>query len=697
MNFSSIPQCLRRLLKPTAAALLVAAGVSPAKAQFNLTILHNNDGESKLIGDSPAGFGGAAYFTTVLKAEATLAANAGNAVVTISSGDNFLAGKTFAASLSNGTFYDAIAISAANYDAITLGNHDFDFGPDTLADFINEVATGTYVSANLDFAAEPNLQALVTGGRIAPSVVVTKGGEQIGIIGLTTPTITNISSPRNVVVNDDVAAAAQTEIARLESLGIKHIIISSHLQGIETEKALVAQLSGVDVVIAGGGDEILANPGSLLLPDQTPADTYPVIVKNADGVDVPIVTTNGEYRYVGRLDVTFDASGNVTGAVGNPVRVARNDVAVPPADAVAADLGVQMSAVDPVEAFVANLNANVIGANQADLDGRRNSIRGVETNLGNLVADAFLNVAQKRADKFGVDAPQVALANGGGIRNGSVIPPGPLSEGTTFDVNAFSNFLAVVPDVPIATFKSLLENSYSQTVRDGNGDIVPQGSNTGRFAQISGFQVIYNLQAPGSLLSTDGTVISDGSRVKDVFLNTGQALILDGEIAPGAPASVDVVTSAFLAGGGDGYPFGGLPFTTLGITDQQSLLEFIQTDLAGTVTSASYGGPRGRILSVSQALPPEMVPPTPPTPPEISVQKRQIVVRKGRNGVKIRGSATSNAFFVLINNEVANGINTFQKRFKLNENRRVTKFRVRAVNSAGQFSRTITVQVRQRN
>ncbi len=104
-----------------------------------------------------------------------------------------------AASLSNGTQYDAIAISAVDYDGITLGNHDFDFGPDARADLISEITNGVYVSANLGFAAEPNLQALVLAERIAPSVVVTKDGEQVGMIGLTTPPITNLSNPRAVV------------------------------------------------------------------------------------------------------------------------------------------------------------------------------------------------------------------------------------------------------------------------------------------------------------------------------------------------------------------------------------------------------------------------------------------------------------------------------------------------------------------
>ena len=97
-------------------------------------------------------------------------------------------------------YYDALAMDLIGYDAIALGNHDFDFGPEVLAEFIKQVSESDapFLSSNLDFSGEPGLQALFDEGRIAASVVVQKNGVRIGIIGATTPNLRSISSPRNV-------------------------------------------------------------------------------------------------------------------------------------------------------------------------------------------------------------------------------------------------------------------------------------------------------------------------------------------------------------------------------------------------------------------------------------------------------------------------------------------------------------------
>ena len=84
-------------------------------------------------------------------------------------------------------------------DAICLGNHDFDFGPDVTADFINSVGNAPFLSANLDFSGEPALNSLTTGcdALLAKSTVVSKFGRNIGIVGATTENLASISSPRN--------------------------------------------------------------------------------------------------------------------------------------------------------------------------------------------------------------------------------------------------------------------------------------------------------------------------------------------------------------------------------------------------------------------------------------------------------------------------------------------------------------------
>jgi 5'-nucleotidase len=199
---------------------------------FRLTILHNNDGESQLInlGSALENYGGVARFAAVVQREKRAALSGDvfiedSGVITVSSGDNFLAGPEFTVGLRADIFYDALALDLIDYDAIALGNHDFDFGPEVLANFIKQVSESQapFLSSNLDFTGEPVLQDPFNKGRIAESVVVGEDGERIGIIGATTPSLRFISSPRNVKIIGDVAGEVQDEVNRLQADGVNKI------------------------------------------------------------------------------------------------------------------------------------------------------------------------------------------------------------------------------------------------------------------------------------------------------------------------------------------------------------------------------------------------------------------------------------------------------------------------------------------
>ncbi|MCH8141641.1 MAG: hypothetical protein IH908_08610, partial [Proteobacteria bacterium] len=121
---------------------LATADTSTPSVSFRLTILHNNDGESQLVdlGSELEDFGGIGRFATVVQRERQRANSESDGVILVSSGDNFLAGPEFTAGLRAGTYYDALALDLIGYDAIALGNHDFDFGPEVLAEFIRQVS-----------------------------------------------------------------------------------------------------------------------------------------------------------------------------------------------------------------------------------------------------------------------------------------------------------------------------------------------------------------------------------------------------------------------------------------------------------------------------------------------------------------------------------------------------------------------------
>ena len=474
------------------------------------------------------------------------------------------------------------------YDAMALGNHDFDFGPEVTARFIEGFDPAvTFLSANADFSGEPVLQALVDSGLLAASAVVETNGQRVGVIGAVTPLLPNISSPPNVVISD-VLAAVTAEAESLAAQVVNKIILVSHLQGVSEEIALVADLAGVDVVIAGGGDDLLRNEGDTCMPDDDPAGPYPLLVEDSTGTEVPVITAPGGYRCIGALTLVFDGDGNIVSHTGRSVGVGFD---------VTPDSAVQSSVIEPLAEAVAEVDADVIGQSEVDLDGRRAMVRTGSTNQGNLHADALRAAATNLAEDFGTPVPDAAIQNGGGIRNDAVIPAGEITTGDTWDIAPFGNF-AVVGEVPRETFHVLLERAVDRIPGPG-----------GQFPQVSGFTFTYDPSAPARESDRAGDCSltgNPGSRIREVTLDDGTAIVRDGAVVPGDP--VVLATIDFLANGGDCYPLAGIEFTKLGFSYQQTLANYISEDLGGTITAADYpAGGDNRIVALMTEPEPETV------------------------------------------------------------------------------------------
>ncbi|MEO0411720.1 MAG: 5'-nucleotidase C-terminal domain-containing protein [Pseudomonadota bacterium] len=582
---------MNNLLSTTmlAAALITAASAANAAS---LTILHNNDGESQLIDAGGVGseFGGSARFVSIVNFVRDDREGQNRDVLTLSSGDNFLPGPEFNASLSDGVFYDAQVLNAVNYDALALGNHDFDFGPDLLADFIGEVDNDIqFVSANLDFSANAGLQQLVDDGRIVKSTVIDRGGEQYGIVGATTEELPIISQPGDVAVGD-VVSAVQAEIDALTGNGVDKIILISHLQGIAEDIDVVGQLTGVDVAIAGGGDELLTNSADALNPNAlVPGDDderfgpYPLVVDVA-GNGVPVVTTQGDYRYLGVLDIEFDDDGNLTD-INTTSDVQLISQAFLDDNGLVPDATIQANVVDPVSEAIAGFAANIVAQSEVELDGVRGNVRTEQTNLGALIADSFVWTAEQQDTELGGilnGNPVVGIANGGGIRNDAIIDIGDITELDTFSILPFSNFVSVINDLPVEALLATLERAVSNV----------EGV-SGRFGQVSGIEFSYNPEREA------------GNRILDVFLADGTPIILNGFILD-EDLLIDLVTVNFLANGGDGYPLAEFDQTNLPISYQQSLLNYItsQDGLGGVIPESLYSDDvtSSRIAAISEPM-----------------------------------------------------------------------------------------------
>lgn len=579
---------------------LLGALAPGAGADFTLTLFHHSDAESALLSaPGQSAYGGVARFKAKLDA---LRNGTSNPYLTLSNGDMFLAGPQFDATLSNpgGPFYDALAQDMIGYDAFAPANHEFDFGPQVARRYFDEFSDGSlFLSANADFTAEPALSPLV-GARLRSSTLVDMGGEKVGIIGILPSELATISSPGNVAVTprEQLVARIQSEVDAIRfnadpARRANKIILMGQQQTIANDIAVIPQLRGVDVIISGGGEELVANPGTDLVPGDTRsgvigglANQYPLKVTDADGKSALLVGGAGKYKYIGQLDIQFDANGEIVSATGNTNRVA--DFSVDPLKGVTADAVIQAQVVGPVQAHVQGLQTAKIARSTVPLEGRRSGpdntgIRKTETNLGDLCADALIWQAAKSSLEAGrpLSGPIVGLQNGGGIRNDSLIPASAdgtenLSRYDAFSVNAFANFVSVIEDMPAIKLKELVEYSVS---RVGGGG----------FGQWGGLRFAYDPSRPASDRVVSLSLTGAGVGGADL------QIVSNGILDPHAPL-IDFATINFTANGGDGYPFN-MPFVNFAVSYTQALENYLTAP-----SSLVFGGLAGldRLVSADR-------------------------------------------------------------------------------------------------
>ena len=306
---------MRRRLISVAAIGFVLAATTAAQADYTLTILHINDLHSRLepinkydstcnAEDDAAGkcFGGIARVKTKIdERRAAIGAGGGN-VLALDAGDQFQG------SLFYTTYKGAAAAEFMNligFDAMTVGNHEFDDGPEALARFLDK-ARFPVLLGNADVSSSDVLR-----GRLAGHVVLEVGGQQIGIIGVVAEDTGELSSSGSDVVFRRVEDVIRSAVAELERRGVNKIIALTHT-GLPRDREIAAAVAGVDVIVGGHSHTLLSNT-----VDRA-ADGYPVWVTNPDGVDVPIVQAGAYSKYLGEIEIVFDDAGRVVSAKGEP-------------------------------------------------------------------------------------------------------------------------------------------------------------------------------------------------------------------------------------------------------------------------------------------------------------------------------------------------------------------------------------------
>ncbi|MDQ7025327.1 MAG: 5'-nucleotidase C-terminal domain-containing protein [Anaerolineae bacterium] len=460
--------------------LLVLIFTMPIVAQdgaYQLTIFHTDNALDENEADD--GIGGVAKQATIINEARTSSAN----VLLLDGGDRYI----------NPTHFEGNAqiMNALGYDAMTLGNHEFNGRNEGVANFLNLIDF-PMIAANIDFSASP-----ILADRIPPYIVIERSGEQIGIIGLGNETAPILSSPgTDLIFLEDETQVVQAMVAELESMGINKIIIIAHREALENT-VLASAVSGVDVIV-GGSDNVLLSNSVADAPQP-----YPMVTESLSGDPVLVVQTSEGNDFLGHLDMVFDAEGVLTAWSGDNIFM--DESIVPDAN---------------IEALVSEIVTTqagvVLGEAEVYLIGG-DPCRETECILGNLITDAI------RAEMF-VD---IAVYNSGGIR--ADIDAGEITEAEVVAVLPFGNIVSTM-ELTGVDVMAMLEHGVSL-----GGDATVRGS--GRFLQISGLRYTWNPTRPM------------GNRI--VFVEVMDA---DGHFVPlDLDAIYSVATNDFIRNGGDDF------------------------------------------------------------------------------------------------------------------------------------------------
>ncbi len=487
---------LRSVLLASAASL-----VASQSSAFTLNVLHINDFHSRIESinafDSTCSaeeeaadecFGGAARLKTAIDEARDALTAAGENVLVLDGGDEFQGSLFF------NTYSGEAELEMMNrigYDAMAVGNHEFDLGPEPLEKFIAgaefDVLSGNTVIAQ---------QGLLAG--LKEDVVLDFGGEKVAVIGMTTPDTVDIASPGPDVSFTDPVEYLTGKVAELEAAGVTKIVVLGHL-GTPEDIRVAEAVPGIDLIVGGHTHTLFSNTL------EGAAHPYPLLVEGPTGVPVPIVQAGAYSKYLGQIAVTFDDAGVVTEAVGD-TRIL--DSTVIPDPEVLARIG-ELAA--PLE----ELKSQKVAEIAAPIDGSRESCRAVECEMGNLIAEAML-------DRVRDQGVTIAIQNGGGIR--ASIGAGVVTKGDVLTVLPFQNTLSTF-NLSGAGVLAALENGLSQ---------VEEGA--GRFPQVAGLTYSWDPAAPPL------------GRVREVQVRAG-----DGWAPLDPAATYTLVTNNYVRTGGDGF------------------------------------------------------------------------------------------------------------------------------------------------
>ncbi|MBK3946403.1 5'-nucleotidase C-terminal domain-containing protein [Staphylococcus haemolyticus] len=405
----------------------------------------------------------------------------------------------------------AKAMNGVGYDAMTVGNHEFDFGYDQLLKLQKQL-NFPIVSSNI----------YKNGKRVFdPSTTVTKNNVRYGIVGVTTPETKTKTSPTAVegVEFKDPLTSVKQAMNEIKN-NVDVFVILSHLG---VDKSTQKTWRG-DYLI-----DQLTKDGSFKQPIFVlDGHSHTVIDKGEHyGTNNVLAQTGTALANVGRVDFTFQnqKASDINASLIN----------VADAKDITPDPQIDAQTKKANDDFLKETSTVVIPNNTVTLNGERAQARTQETNLGNLITDAMEAYASKNFSH----QPDFAITNGGGIR--ASIEKGEVTENDIITVLPFGNLISQI-QVKGSDVEKAFEHSLSADTETQDGKKV-LGANGG-FLQVSdSLRVYYDInKASGQRINAIKVLNKENGEYEDLDPNR----------------TYYVTTNDFTANQGDGYDmFGG--------------------------------------------------------------------------------------------------------------------------------------------
>lgn len=421
-----------------------------------------------------------------------------DATLLVSSGDDMI-----------GTFYDMFSgrpemesMTAAGYDVVCPGNHDFDYGAMKYRQAA-VYAGFPIVCSNIRFE-DHELER-----RIRESVMLDKSGVKIGVFSLMTPDLPRLSSPGpGVSVDPDLSEVSRRMVEGLRSDGADLVIALTHT-GVEIDRRIAEEVSGIDLIIGGLDYENVYEK-----------------VQGPDGWETIIVQDGIHGVRPGVLRFSYDG-GNIENPVLSRVWLDNNTPGDPEVDAI----------INPYLTIYKERLSQSIGVTDTPLDTRKSTVRRGEAAAGNLICDAW---------RSWFSGDRIVFFNGGGIRGDTVYPAGNVTYQIIREMLPYNDEIVEI-ELTGSEIRDVLECSASALGPEY------EGIETGGFLQVSGLWYTIDMNETPYSAKYNGSdlleVTHRGSRVKKVLVEEpdGSYSLLDDDL------TYPILVNAWLAGGGDGY------------------------------------------------------------------------------------------------------------------------------------------------